>query len=95
MRYLIVLLLFSLPGFSQKKPDFLTRTNEKWVDSVFNTLSLDEKVGQILMPRGNFSGKGYEPEKLKEWVRDYKLGGLVFLPGSLLFRRRSPTSCRG
>ncbi len=83
MRYLIVpaLLLVSLSGFSQKKPDFLTRTNEKWVDSVFNTLTLEDKVGQILMPRGNFSGKGYEPEKLKEWVQDYKLGGLVFFAG--------------
>lgn len=81
MRYLLILLLFSFSGFSQKKPDFLTQTNEKWVDSVFNTLTLDEKVGQVLMPRGNFSGRGYEPEKLKEWVRDYKLGGLVFFAG--------------
>jgi len=81
MRYLIVLLLVSFAGFSQKKPDFLVQTNEKWVDSVFNTLTLDDKVGQVLMPRGNFSGKGYEPEKLKEWVRNYKLGGVVFFAG--------------
>ncbi len=81
MRYLIVLLLVSFAGFSQKKPDFLIQTNEKWVDSVFNTLTLDDKVGQVLMPRGNYSGRGYEPEKLKEWVRDYKLGGLVFFAG--------------
>jgi len=81
MRYLIVLLLISFSGLAQKKPDFLIQTNEKWVDSVFNTLTLDDKVGQILMPRGNFSARGYEPEKLKEWVRDYKLGGLVFFAG--------------
>ena len=81
MRYLVILLLISFSGFAQKKPDFLTQTNEKWVDSVFNTLTLDEKVGQVLMPRGNFSGRGYEPEKLKEWIRDYKLGGLVFFAG--------------
>ena len=83
MRYLFVLLLFlfAVAGFSQKKPDFLTQTNEKWVDSVFATLTLEDKVGQVLMPRGNFSGKGYEPEKLVEWVRDYKLGGLVFFAG--------------
>mgnify|MGYP001393569093 CR=1 FL=1 len=81
MRYLIILLLISFSGLAQKKPDFLTQTNEKWVDSVFNTLTLEDKVGQILMPRGNFSARGYEPEKLKEWVRDYKLGGLVFFAG--------------
>jgi beta-N-acetylhexosaminidase len=83
MRKLIILALtaVSFSGFSQKKPDFLTQTNEKWVDSVFNTLTIDDKVGQILMPRGNYSGKGYEPEKLKGWVRDYKLGGIVFFAG--------------
>lgn len=83
MRYLIVPVLFllSLSGISQKRPDFLLQTNEKWVDSVFNTLTLEDKVGQVLMPRGNYSGRGYEPEKLKEWVRNYKLGGLVFFAG--------------
>lgn len=70
-----------MSAFAQKKPDFLNATNDKWVDSVFNTLSLEDKVGQILMPRGNYSGKGYEPEKLKAWVRDYKLGGIVFFAG--------------
>ncbi len=83
MRYFLlpVLFLYSIAGFSQKKPDFLIQTNEKWVDSVFNTLTLDDKVGQILMPRGNYSGQGYEPEKLEEWVKEYKLGGLVFFAG--------------
>lgn len=83
MRKLIILLLLtvSYSGFTQKKPEFLTKTNTQWVDSVFNTLTLDEKVGQILMPRGNYSGRGYDPEKLMGWVRDYKLGGIVFFAG--------------
>lgn len=66
---------------AQTRPDFLVNYNKKWVDSVFNTLTLDEKIGQLLMPRGNFSGKGYEPEKLMQWVKEYKIGGVVFFAG--------------
>ncbi|MBK9508167.1 MAG: serine hydrolase [Cytophagaceae bacterium] len=67
--------------FGQKKPEFLTDYNQKWVDSVFNTLTLEEKIGQLLMPRGNVGFKGYTPEKLKMWVEKYKIGGLVFFGG--------------
>jgi beta-N-acetylhexosaminidase len=67
--------------YAQKKPEFLRNYDVKWVESTFNSLSLDEKIGQLLMPRGNVSGKGYDPQKLKNWVRDYKLGGIVFFAG--------------
>lgn len=65
-------------GFSQQAPDFLTNYNQRWVDSVFNTLTLDQKVGQLLMPRGNYSGKAHNVAQLKEWVTRYKIGGIVF-----------------
>lgn len=82
LRPILFFLLLSTALFAQKKPEFLENAHTQWVDSVFNTLTLDEKVGQVLMPRGNFSGKGYEPEKLKEWVDKYKLGGIVFFAGN-------------
>lgn len=78
---LVFLLTNILSTFAQKTPDFLTNYNQRWVDSVFNTLTLEEKIGQLLMPRGNTSGQGYNFDKLKKWVQDYKLGGLVFFAG--------------
>lgn len=78
---LVFLLINTLSTFAQKTPDFLTNYNQRWVDSVFNTLTLEEKIGQLLMPRGNTSGQGYNFDKLKKWVQDYKLGGLVFFAG--------------
>lgn len=78
---LVFLLTNTLSTFAQKTPDFLTNYNQRWVDSVFNTLTLEEKIGQLLMPRGNTSGQGYNFDKLKKWVQDYKLGGLVFFAG--------------
>ena len=66
---------------AQVKPDFLSNTDKNWVENTFQSLSLDQKIGQLLMPRGNMSGKGYDPEKLKRWVKDYQLGGMVFFAG--------------
>jgi beta-N-acetylhexosaminidase len=66
---------------AQKKPDFLVNYNKPWVDSIFNSLTLDQKIGQLLMPRGNNSGQGYEPEILKEWVKNYQIGGLAMFAG--------------
>jgi beta-N-acetylhexosaminidase len=66
---------------AQKNPDFLVNYNKPWVDSIFNSLTLDQKIGQLLMPRGNNSGQGYEPEILKEWVKNYQIGGLAMFAG--------------
>ncbi|MBK9580469.1 MAG: serine hydrolase [Saprospiraceae bacterium] len=62
----------------KKKPAFLSEYNRHWVDSVFLSLTLEEKLGQLLMPRGNYSGKAHDVETLKMWVKKYKIGGLVF-----------------
>jgi beta-N-acetylhexosaminidase len=80
---LLPLLLFILNTtvVAQIKPQFLEDYNQKWVTETFNSLSLEEKIGQLLMPRGNTSGKGYDPEKLKSWVKEYKIGGVVFFAG--------------
>lgn len=75
----VILLFTSTYLYAQiQKPAFLTDHNKIWVDSVFNSLSLEEKIGQLLMPRGNYSGKPHDMDTLKKWVSDYKIGGIVF-----------------
>lgn len=66
---------------AQEKPKFLTEYNQEWVDKTFASLTLDEKIGQLLMPRGNFSGKDFEVEKLLMWIKEYKIGGLTMFAG--------------
>ncbi len=56
-------------------------SHQNWADSVFSQLNQDEKIGQLLMPRGNYNAK-YDPELLKYWLREYKVGGFVFFAGS-------------
>jgi beta-N-acetylhexosaminidase len=78
---LICILLFSIAINAQKTPEFLTNYNKEWVEKTLKSMTIDEKIGQIFMPRGNYSGKGYDPQKLLKWVKDYHLGGMVFFAG--------------
>ncbi|MDZ7876149.1 MAG: glycoside hydrolase family 3 N-terminal domain-containing protein [Saprospiraceae bacterium] len=66
---------------AQKAPDFLSQHNKEWVENTLKNMTIDQKIGQILMPRGNYSGKGYDAQKLLKWVKDYHLGGIVFFAG--------------
>ena len=76
---LLLFLFFTFYGsFFANAQTLFQGANQKWVDSVFTRLTLDEKIGQLLMPRGNFTNTAYEREKLLGWVREYKVGGFVF-----------------
>jgi len=72
-----LIFLFSLTIKGQK-PAFLVNYDKVWVDSVFNSLTLDQKIGQLLMPRGNYSGKPHDLATLESWVTKYHIGGVVF-----------------
>ncbi|MFN8358121.1 MAG: glycoside hydrolase family 3 N-terminal domain-containing protein [Spirosomataceae bacterium] len=78
MRKLLTVLLvsFALSVQAQNLP--FANYNAKWVDSVMANMTLDEKIGQLLMPRGNFGNTPYEHDKLLQWVSEYKVGGFVF-----------------
>ncbi len=84
---IILSLQFQLSVFSQTTPtvdNLFPNANLRWVDSVFNTLSVNEKIGQLMMPRGNYSYE-YDTARFYKIVRDYHVGGFV------LFRNR-PTA---
>ena len=66
---------------AQKAPDFLSNNQTAWVENTLKNMTIDEKIGQLFMPRGNYSGRGYDPEKLKKWVKEYHLGGIAFFAG--------------
>jgi hypothetical protein len=54
---LTIILISNSSIFAQKKPEFLTKYNESWVENTLKNLTTEEKIGQLLMPRGNNSGK--------------------------------------
>lgn len=53
-----------------------------WVDSVYYTMSVDDKVGQLFMPivEPNSSWKS----RIAGYIENYKVGGLLFSKGTLV-----------
>lgn len=68
---------------AQKKSNL---TKKQWVDSVFSTLSADEKIAQLIVVRmSSMDGKTGKPvfftDKVEESVRKYKVGGVCLFQG--------------
>ena len=70
----------SIPGFLNK--------NRQWVDSVFATLSPDERIAQLIMvaavsdvKRAVIDPKTSSPAFVEKLIRENKVGGVVFFQG--------------
>ncbi len=64
---------------NQKNP---TDESNEWVDSVFQTLSLKEKIGQLFMVAA-YSNKGERhKQNITQLIQEYHIGGLIFFQGS-------------
>jgi hypothetical protein len=85
MRILITFfVLFGALCLAQQ-PDPLLSANpklqQKWVDSVYQSMSLDQKIGQLFTPMV-FSKKGDEHfDEIKNLIEKYHIGGLIFSLG--------------
>jgi beta-N-acetylhexosaminidase len=88
MKRLLVFPLFImlLAGFSlnkktlKKDPDFIA-SQTKWVDSVFNSLTIDQRLGQLFMVAA-YSNKDLKHVKeIRELVTNYNIGGLIWMQG--------------
>ncbi|WP_373829946.1 glycoside hydrolase family 3 N-terminal domain-containing protein, partial [Bacteroides heparinolyticus] len=54
----------------------------QWVDSVFSGLSVQEKVGQLIVATMPAEVDKAAKKQVREWVRKYKVGGLLFSGGT-------------
>lgn len=73
----------SLAGFSQKKPAFVPFINQQhqWVDSVFNSLTPKERIGQLFLVRAHTNlGQKYI-DSVATVIKNEQLGGLVVFQG--------------
>ena len=61
-------------------PAFLTQNN-KWVDSVFNTLSEDERIAQLFMVAAYSNRDSSHQQEIEKLITDQKIGGLIFFQG--------------
>ena len=62
-------------------PPFLKYLHSPWVDSVFSTLSPDERIAQLIVVAA-YSNRGDEHRQdLVRMIREKKIGGLIFFQG--------------
>jgi len=84
---LAIITVFNVPF--QKDPTNALRENDNvsnalqqiWVDSLYRSMSLEEKIGQLMMVRG-YSNKGAAHEKeLLNHIENHHIGGVIFFQG--------------
>lgn len=72
---LMVLLFLLSTGYTHAQPG-----ETQWVDSVFRSLTPEQRVGQLINVRANQSGKPYD-EHIDTYIRLYNIGGVTFFKG--------------
>ena len=88
MKYKIFLFLFisaTLNVVSQNVNPLYTddyKAQAHWVDSIINTMSIEEKIGQLFMVQA-YSNKDEKHENfIKEMIYKYHVGNLIFMQGT-------------
>ena len=75
---LIALLMICSHSIAQNT---VPTAKEKWVDSVFVSMKLEEKIGQLFMI-ATWSNRGEEHQKeVEELITKFHVGGLIFFQG--------------
>ncbi len=73
---------------AQVKPNLYSSVNElkmnRWVDSVFNRMNKEERIGQLFMPIVNPSTEKSNINEVISLIRNQKIGGILFQRGNPL-----------
>ena len=88
MRFFLILFFYTLVLFPQSNDplidsDFINQ--KKWVDSIYNGLSLEEKIGQLFVVWAS-------PDKGEQHFRDIKKQIIKNNIGGIIFSLGGPTS---
>lgn len=57
------------------------QAQQRWVDSIYQKMSLDEKIGQLFMVQAFSSKSEQENAHLQQLVKKYGIGGIIFSKG--------------
>ena len=81
--FLLVSLLTALQSVDaqDKTPPFLNARSLLYADSVINTLSRREKIGQLFMVAAWSGTEKANQAEVDSLIKNYKIGGLIFFQG--------------
>lgn len=89
----IIIILFTLviTGIYAGKPDKIlsyednslySKAEKRWVDSVFNSLSIEEKIAQLIMISSKSSASKADIDSVVSLIKKFNVGGVIFFKGS-------------
>ncbi len=58
-----------------------TAAETRWVDSIYNQMTFNEKVGQLFMVAAYSNKEAAHVAEIEKLVSEYKIGGLIFFQG--------------
>ena len=77
--------LYVFSGWSQIDP-LVTQDSiaqQKWVDSVMNKMTVDQKIGQLFMIAAYSNRDQAHINEIESIVKKYEIGGLIFFQGTI------------
>ncbi len=85
MKYCIAILLlisqFAAAQFRKIDAPYDRMKESVWVDSIYNHMSFDERVGQLFMISAFSNKDSLHVKQVQELIKCYHVGGLLFLQG--------------
>ncbi|MFV0366355.1 MAG: glycoside hydrolase family 3 N-terminal domain-containing protein [Mangrovibacterium sp.] len=78
------LILTFLPSFSfaQNKPAFLQYLNDPWVNKLMESMTLEQKIGQLFIAQA-YSKDGSSNSAVLDQVKNNEVGGIIFMQGTV------------
>lgn len=92
-------ILGCIPAISQQISPLVVendRVNQQiWVDSVYNNMSLQQKVGQLFMVDVFSKDPKAKTDKIKNLIKQYHIGGVIFSKGGPIRQARLTNEFQG
>ena len=87
---LIIILIYPVMNQAANpiRPPFYAYENDAWVDSVFQSLSFDEKIGQLITVAAYSNRDESHTKEILQQIAENKIGGLVFFQGGPIRQAR-------
>lgn len=81
-RYVLFLLLtLHVSAQVQRTPRFERVKEKVWVDSIYNSMSLEQKIGQLFMVAAYSNKDSAHVNSVSRLVKDFGIGGVIFFQG--------------
>lgn len=102
-KLLITITIFSLSiytfhGQNKIEPEIYKRADKEklnnWVDSVLNTMTLDEKIGQTIMVMADGGNNDANRRLLTEFVKNQHIGSIIFSKGTAVNQAELTNLCQ-